>query len=145
MQKVYLMQYGKKVIFCWIFIPFYVRDSYKHENNLCGIQWRRRFTPKRNMLCYLKYSIFSTCVFIGCLNFTNIACGDYCFELRSFNIIRQLNAEMLTNSVEAFCLENKNFRSAPWSIPYVAMPTRIKVFWCILTLVPLKPHMPCLC
>ena len=40
--------------------------------------------------------------FFGCSNFTNIAYGDYCFELRRFNIMRQVNTEIVTNSVIAF-------------------------------------------
>ena len=36
----------------------------------------------------------------------------------------KLNTEILTNSVEAFCLENQKFLSASWSTPYVAMPSR---------------------
>ena len=70
--------------------------------------------------------------FIGCSNFTNIAYGVYCFESSSFLIMKQWNTELLTNSDDAFCLENQNFLSAPWSIPYVAMPTWINGFWCIL-------------
>ena len=54
---------------------------------------------------WLSTSIFSTGYFIGCTKFTN---WDYCFELRSFSTMRQLNTGILTNSVEAFSFENQN-------------------------------------
>ena len=45
---------------------FMLEYLYKHQNELRGVKWRRRFTPFWNMSCYLKYSISSTCVVIGC-------------------------------------------------------------------------------
>ena len=71
-------------------------------------------------------------LFIGCSDFTNIAYGHYYFELRSFNIMKELDTEILTSWVEIFCLEDQNFWSAPWSTPYVAMATRKNAFGYIL-------------
>ena len=53
---------------------------------------------------FMQYMYVSTHIFMDCSNFKNIAYQDYCFESRIFNIMRQLNIEISTNAVEAFCL-----------------------------------------